>query len=215
MNTKVLSILSIFLLIFSIIVFFNRKTEPFDEIEDSVVCRNLEIPSKCRLLHTMWKDYDKTSKNILNNATKELSSCSNELQGNASSIILSRLQNALNIINMHSISEKYEHFTCAQWVDEYKTNDMLKNKVNKLEGELLSIIRDEAAYNKDEELSSNSLVGNNIDDLLTNYCKNNENKETDKYSHKDIMKALWCKLACGRRLSGNVTSLDDLFSDTY
>jgi len=196
MNTKVLSLLSVFMLIFSLVVFFNRNVEGFDgPAADSYDCRALQIPSKCRLIHSFWKDYQSNSKGSYKSAMDDIVKCSNDSDDVAAS---AKIKALLQVLNIQNATENYSQYTCNTWRSlldpaNNATDPELRDKVDLLENELLTLIT------LDESISDANLTDEiNIDEAkayLQAYCANSTNS---KYASADVIKALWCKLSCGR-----------------
>ena len=197
MNTKVLSLLSVFMLIFSLVVFFNRNVEGFDgPAADSYDCGALQIPSKCRLIHSFWKDYQSNSKGSYKSAMDDIVKCSNDSDDVAAS---AKIKALLQVLNIQNATEKYSQYTCNQWnlllnKSASPNETELIGKVNTLEGELLNLIK------KGESISDANLTDeittDEAKDFLKEYCDNSTTNST--YASADVIKALWCKLSCGR-----------------
>jgi hypothetical protein len=195
MNTKVLSLLSVFMLFFSLVVFFNRNVEGFDPVADSYNCIGQQIPSKCRLIHSFWKDYQSNSKGSYKSAMDDIVKCSNDSDDVAAS---AKIKALLQVLNIQNATEKYSQYTCNQWnlllnKSASPNETELIGKVNTLEGELLNLIK------KGESISDANLTDEintgEAKDFLKEYCANSTNST---YSSADVIKALWCKLSCGR-----------------
>tara|TARA_Y100000590_G_scaffold354721_1_gene408098 strand:- start:436 stop:1068 length:633 start_codon:yes stop_codon:yes gene_type:complete len=210
MNTKVLALLSVFMLIFSLVVFFNRNVEGFDQIEDSYDCIDQQIPSKCRLLHSFWKDYNSNYKDSYNSALTELSKCS---VGNVDTEAMNKVYNLLKLLNLDNASDE-NIFSCDLWrskLDPANNNTKdptLIDQVNSLETELLNLIT-EGRYISDANLIDDI----NMDEakgFLAAYCAKKD-ANANKYSSADVIRALWCKLSCGRPRN----ELEDLNAERY
>jgi len=196
MNTKVLALLSVFMLIFSLVVFFNRNVEGFDKVDDSYDCIDQQIPSKCRLLHSFWIDYYSKVKDSYQSGLADLVKCSTEPDHVVAD---KRIKTVLHLLNQQHATENYKQYTCEKWrslLDTAATtlDPNLQPKVNALEKELLDLVT------KGKSVSDVDLTDNvNIDEakeFLQSYCDKKD--DAGKYSSADVIKALWCKLSCGR-----------------
>lgn len=205
MDTKILAVLSVFMLIFSIVVFFNRDVDNFDVVQDSYDCRNLQIPSKCRMLHGFWNDYNKTMNNSYARASQKLTECPFGMMGGIGGIsnqdIMDKMKAAVQILNIRDLSTKQDQLTYNDWIallDETSEtrNDGLITRVTNLENQLIQAIEG-GNINLDSELDKELRF--DIDNLNKSDQQRCEELGQDgaQYSFGDIIKALWCKLSCG------------------